>query len=150
MRKYLLLLAPLLLAGCVKQSASYSLSEERDHALSVRAEQEYLWDKNITLSLVAANLPECQRAVPLEKVHQDDVAVELFRSGETVFNIRSGEELVQLDMQSCTRLADPAPTELGEAVGVFRLGDGNKMQFEAAETAAPATPPATRSAPDAE
>lgn len=138
MRKYLFLLAPLLLSGCIKQSASYYLNDERDHALTVRAEQEYVWDKNITLSLVAANLPDCQRAIPLEKVHKDDVAVELFRSGDMVFSIRSGEELVQLDMQSCTRLADPAANALGQPVGVFRLGESNKMQFEPAETAAPA------------
>lgn len=130
-------LAPLLLSGCIKQSASYYLSNERDHAISVRAEQEYLWDKHITLSLVAANLPDCQRAFFLEKVPQDDVAVELFSSAEYIYAIRSGEQMVQLDMQSCQQLAEPAATALGQAVGVFRLGEGEKMQWESA-TMAPA------------
>ena len=144
MRKYpllpalLVLLSSLLLSGCIKQSNSYYLSDERDHALSVRAEQEYLWSKSITLSLVAANLPDCQRAVPLEKIHQDDVAVELFTTGENIFTIRSGEQLVQLDLQSCTQLAEPPPTALGQPVGVFFLGSGEKMLFEPAAAAATA------------
>lgn len=152
MRKYPFLLPSLalsllLLSGCVKQSASYYLSDERDHALSVRAEQEYGWSKLITLSLVAANLPDCQRAVPLEKVHEDDVAVELFTTGENIFTIRSGEQLVQLDLQSCTELAAPPPTALGQPVGVFFLGSGKKMQFVPAEEMAGATAPAKAAAP---
>ena len=58
MRKLLLLIPLLLLAGCIKQSASYYLSDARDHAISVRAEQEYLWDKHITLTVIANRLPE--------------------------------------------------------------------------------------------
>lgn len=139
MRK-LLLLTPLLLAGCIKQSSSYYLSDARDHAISVRAEQEYLWDKHITLTVIANRLPDCQRAFPLAKVTRDDVAVELFSPRENVFTIRSGDELVQFEMQDCTVLATPAPNALGGAVGVFRLGEGNKMDFEAAAAAAAPAP----------
>lgn len=150
MHKTLLLLAPLMLAGCVKQSASYYLSNERDHALSVRAEQEYVWDKRITLSLVAANLPDCQRSIPLKKVLLDDVAVELFTSGENIYNIRSGEELVQVDMQSCTQLATPAPAALGQAIGVFTLGNSEKMRFDPSQPAAAEGAPAAPQAPAAQ
>jgi hypothetical protein len=141
--RMLLLLTPLLLAGCIKQSGRYYVSDARDHAISVRAEQEYLWDKNITLSVVAARFPDCQRAIALDKVTRDDVAVELFSPGENVFTIRSGDQLVQFDMQNCTVLATPAPNALGAAVGVFRLGDGTKMAFEQAPAAAQAAPPPT-------
>ena len=142
MRKFLLLLTPFLLTGCIKQSASYYVSDARNHAISVRAEQEYVWSKHITLSIIAANLPACQRAIALDKVHADDIAVELFASSDTLFAIRSGEQMVQFDMETCTELPTPAPTALGNAVGVFRLGDGAKMQFEpaAGAPAAPATP----------
>lgn len=145
MRKTLLLLIPLLLAGCVKQSASYYVSDARDHAITVRAEQEYFWDKNITLSLVISRFPDCQRAIPMQKVLMDDVAVEVFATADNVFSIRSGSEVLQVELQNCTQLAEPAQEAMGEAVGVFRVGQGEKMDFEAA--AAPAPPAVPAAAP---
>lgn len=135
MRTSLLLLAALLLTGCIKQSGRYELSDARDHAISVRAEQEYFWDQNITLSIVPARLPDCQRNISLSKVPRDDVAVELFTSGDDVFTIRSGEELVQFEMEDCTQLPTPAPNAIGQPVGVFTLGEGDKLQFDLASTA---------------
>jgi hypothetical protein len=149
MRKTLILLTSLLLAGCIDQSGSYYISDTRDHALTVRAEQDYFWDDKVTLTLVASHFPECQRALPLAKVPKGDVQVELFSNGDGVFTVRVGTEVVQVDTQTCTRLADPAPDALGEGVGVFSLGR-DKMEFNlavpAAGAAAASAPPA---APDA-
>ena len=136
MRNTLIVLTPLLLAGCIKQSASYYVSDARDHAITVRAEQEYLWDQNITLTVVASRYPDCQRAIKLHKVAVPEVVVELFTSGENVFTVRSGDELKQFEMQGCTELPAPAPNAIGTAVGVFRLGDKEKMDFAPAEKAA--------------
>ena len=129
MRKILILIIPLLLGGCIKQSASYYISDARDHAISVLAEQEYFWDDAISLSLVAARFPDCQRAFPLGKVPGRDAAVELFSNGEGVFTVKAGTHVVQVDTQTCTQLAEPAHNALGQAVGVFRLGE-QKMGFE--------------------
>lgn len=141
MRNTLVILIPLLLAGCVKQSASYYVSEERDHAITVRAEQEYFWDDNITLTLVSSHFPECQRAMAMSKAPKADLAVELFSKGDGVFTLRSGTELVQIDSATCTRLPSPAPNALGEGVGVFSLGSGDKMDFSLAAPATPAPAP---------
>lgn len=140
MSKLLIVLTPLLLAGCIQQSASYYVSDARDHAITVLAKQDYFWDDAIALSLVAARHPDCQRAFPLAKVPKGDVAVELFSNGESVFTVRSGTQVVRVDMQSCTQLPEPAQNALGEAVGVFRIG-AEKMGFEpvAKATAAPAS-----------
>ena len=139
MRKTLLIMVPLLLAGCVKQSASYYVGDQaRDHAISVLAEQEYFWDKSVALRLVVARLPDCQRAIPLSKLPIGDVAVELFATSENVYTVRSGDEVVQFDTGNCTQLAEPPQTAMGQAVGVFRIGE-DKMDFEpvkAAEKAA--------------
>lgn len=140
MRKLFILLTPLLLAGCIQQSASYYVSDARDHAITVLAKQEYFWDDAIVLSLVAARHPDCQRAFRLAKVPKGDVAVELFSNGESVFTVRSGTQVVQVDMQSCTQLPEPTQNALGEAVGVFRVGD-TKMGFE--PVAKPAAAPAS-------
>ncbi|MES2317977.1 MAG: hypothetical protein V4631_10840 [Pseudomonadota bacterium] len=137
MRKILILLTPLLLAGCIKQSASYYVSETRDHAITLRAEQEYFWEDNITLTLVVSRMPDCQRAIPMGKVPKTDLAVELFSSGDGVFTLRSGSEVLQVDTQSCTQLAAPAPNALGDGVGVFSLGK-DKMEFNLAAPTASA------------
>lgn len=141
MRKALLLLAPLLLAGCVKQSASYYVSEVRDHAITVRAEQEYFWDKNITLTLVVSRFPDCQRAMPMAKVPLDDVVVELFAKSDEVFTIRSGDQVMQVETQDCTLLPEPPQDAMGAAVGVFRIGEKDKMDFEKSAAPAPAPQP---------
>ena len=146
MRKIFILLTLLLLAGCIKQSASYYVSDVRDNAITVRAEQEYFWDEHITLTLVVSHFPECQRAMPLAKVMKADVAVELFSNGEGVYTLRSGSDVVQVDTQACTRLPDPAPDALGDGVGVFTLGK-DKMDFNLAAPVAPATPAAPAPAP---
>jgi hypothetical protein len=145
MRKTLIVLTPLLLAGCVKQSGSYYVSDARDHAITVRAEQEYVWDQNITLSLVVSHFPGCQRAMTLQKVPKADLVVELFSSGDNVYTVRSGDELKQFETDNCTELATPAPNAIGEAVGVFRLveGQSEKLDFENTAAAAAAPAPAT-------
>ncbi len=132
MRTTLLLLTPLLLAGCVKQSASYYVNDDRSQSITIRAEQEYLWDKNITLHLVVARFPDCQRAIPMDKVPMDDVAVELFAKGDGVYSVRSGAQVLQFEMNDCTQLAEPPQEAMGEAVGIFRVGaQKEKMDFEA-------------------
>ncbi len=145
MRRTLILLSPLLLAGCIKDSASYYIDDGNAHAVTLRAEQEYFWSDAITLTLVASRMPECQRVFALSKVPAADVTVELFASGENVFTVRSGAEIVQVETQGCTQLALPAEGVSGEAIGTFKL-DEKEMAFEkvAATPAVPAAPAAAR------
>lgn len=136
MRKALYLLTPLLLAGCVEESASYYISGT-EHTLSVRASQEYFWDNSVTIKLVAARLPECQRQFPLTKAPMTDMDVELFSAGDNVYTVRVGAEVWQVETTACTQLPPPEPTAYGEPVGVFHLGEDKKLVFE--KVAAPAS-----------
>ncbi len=138
MRRLLLLLPALLLAGCFKQSTSYYIGDS-DHALTVRAEQLYLWDDALDVTLVASNMPDCQRQFPLAKLPVDELTLELFTPDENVYTVRAGTQLWQFDTGNCTQLAAPAPNALGQPVGVFQLNDEEKLVFEAA--AAPAAAP---------
>ena len=135
MRKTILILTPLLLAGCIQQSGSYFVSDARDHAITVRAEQEYFWNDNVTLKLVVSHFPDCQRQLPLAKANKADLAVELFSNGEGVFTLRSGSDVVQVDTQNCTQLPTPAPDALGDGIGVFSVGPADKMEFNLAAPA---------------
>lgn len=146
MRRILMVLTPLLLAGCIKDSASYYVDGSSAHAVTLRAEQEYFWSDAITLTLVASRMPECQRVFALAKVPAHDLTVELFASGENVFTVRSGEEIMQVETQGCTQLALPPEGVSGDPLGVFKL-DAKKMAFEKAGAPTPATPvPAPNSA----
>jgi hypothetical protein len=129
MRKALLLLTPLLLTGCVRESASY-YADGNDHTLTVRAEQEYFWDNNVNIKLMAARMPDCQRQFQLAKAPLEDLAVELFAAPDNVFTVRVGAQAWQIETTGCTQLEEPAATAYGEPVGVFRIGDDKKMVFE--------------------
>lgn len=143
MRRILILLTPLLLAGCIRDSASYYVEGGNEHAVTLRAEQEYFWSDAITLTLVAARMPDCQRVFALSKVPARELTVELFASGDNIFTVRSGAEIVQVETQGCTQLAVPAEGVSGEMIGTFRL-DEKKMKFD--KSPAPATAPAAPAA----
>ena len=142
MRKLPLILLPLLLAGCVRQSASYYINDTKEHSLTVRIEQRYFWEDQVEVSVVASRWPECVRVFPLTRMAVDEVVLELFDTGENTYTFRSGTQLWQVETQGCTQKAAPAPEAMGEPVGVFRVGEGEKMDFEASK-AAPAPAPAT-------
>lgn len=135
MRRFSIVLTPLLLAGCIKGSATYYIdNSSNEHVITVRAEQEYFWKKEMTLTLVASHMPECQRVFPMSAVALDEVSVELFSNGDDVYSVRSGGELMQVDTLTCTQLAEPKPTALGQPVGTFFIDD-KKMHFEKVEPA---------------
>lgn len=138
MRKVLISLAPLLLAGCVNESASYYI-DGNEHALSLRAQQERFWSKRVTLRLVATRLPECQRQLVLGDVPLSGLDVELFASGDNVYALRAGDQVWQVETQGCTELAVPAQGVVGQPLGAFRLdGAGKKLVFEKAAATATA------------
>jgi hypothetical protein len=136
-RTSLILLTPLLLAGCIKESSSYIINDS-DHALTLRAQQDYFWDESVTLTLIASRMPDCQRQFALTKVPIDELSVELFAAGDNVYNLRAGSETWQVETQTCTQTATPDAKALGQPVGTFHLNEEGKLVFEAAADAAAA------------
>lgn len=141
MRWTLILLTPLLLAGCIKDTESYYVNGN-EHALSVRVEQAYFWNDEVALKLVASRLPECQRQFPLATVPLSELAVELYGNGENTWNVRVGQQAWRVETQTCTLLATAPADAPGELVGTFRVS-GDKLVFEAA----PGQQPQAASAP---
>jgi hypothetical protein len=136
MRTPLILLAPLLLAGCVDESASYAI-DGNDHALIVRAQQDRFWSDQVSLRVIASRMPDCQRQLALGKVPLADLDIELSANGDNVYTLRAGERQWQVETRGCTQLAAPAQAPAGQVLGAFRLDDRNKLVFEpAASTAA--------------
>lgn len=129
------LLAPLLLAGCVDDSATYYI-DGNQHALTVRAMQEYFWKKDVTLDLLASRMPDCQRRIPLGKLPMPDVEIELFASGANVYTLRAGEQVWRVETEGCSEMEAPEQVT-GEPLGLFHLDENKKLVFEKAEPEAP-------------
>ncbi len=130
-RSLLLLLAPLLLAGCLNQSTSY-LVDGPNHAITLRAEQEYFWNNDVIVRMVTTHLPDCQRLFPMTTVPLAELDVELYSAGENVYSLRIGKQVMRVETASCTRLTEPTTAELGERLGAFKLNGDKKLVFEKA------------------
>ena len=145
-RSILILLTPLLLAGCIRQSASYYI-DGANHSLTVRAEQAYFWNDDVVVKLVAAHMPDCQRQFPMTTLQAADFAIALYSGGDNVYSVRVGKQVMRVETQNCTRLTEPTTDELGEQLGTFRLDGENKMVFEKiASATGPAGPAAAAAA----
>lgn len=134
------LLVPFLLSACMQETTSY-IVDDRDHAISLRAEQDYFWSDAVALKMVVTNLPECQRQFPMTTVATNAVEVELYGAGDGVYSMRVGAQVMRIEMAGCTRLTEPTPQELGQRVGTFRLDADKKLIFDKAPDA-PAPPAA--------
>lgn len=139
-RSTLLLLIPLLLAGCINQSASYYI-DGANHSLTLRAEQEYFWNDEVIVKMVAAHMPECQRQFPMTTLPVAELEVELYSGGDNVYSLRVGKQVMRIETLNCTRLTEPSTEELGERLGTFKLDADKKMVFEKAPQAEPAPAP---------
>lgn len=147
MRRTLILLTALLLTGCVNESASYYV-DGKEHSLTLRLEQDYFWQDEVTLKLVAARLPDCQRLFTLGQEAPADLAVELFTSGDNTFTLRAGKQVWMVETNNCTLLPDTTKPAFGEPVGVFKLAD-DKLVFEPAAAAAAPSAAAAEAGPAA-
>ena len=135
MRSTLFLLMPLLLlAGCVNESASYTI-DGSDHALTVIVTQDYFWSKQVGLRLIASRLPDCQRQFDLGKTPLANLNVELFSTGDESFLLRSGDEMWQVETSDCKQLPEPSDNVQAQPIGVFHLDAKKKLVFEPAEGA---------------
>ncbi len=145
----LILLSTTLLSACVNDSASYTI-DGNEHAISVRGYQEYFWDEQLTLTLVVTRLPDCSRQIPLAQVPISEFDMELYQSGADGYILRQGKKIWGLETTNCKLLDDAGKAPLGAKLGAFKIGEENKLVFEAAPKApAPAAPPTTEAPAEA-
>jgi hypothetical protein len=131
MRKILLLLTPLLLTACVDDSASYYADGPvGNHALTIHRAQKHFWSKDSRVELIMQRLPDCLRRIELSDMPADEVEIELLSAGDNVWTLRAGQEMWQVETQTCTLYAD-VKGDGGDLMGVFR-DDGGKFVYEAA------------------
>ena len=118
----------LLLSACTSGSATYRL-DGADQTLSIRAEQEYFWSDALTVKMITARLPDCQRQVTLAKLPKNEFEIELFDSGDNVYTLRAGEQMWQVNVESCTPLGEPKQAVSGLPVGTFKFDADKRVVF---------------------
>lgn len=144
MRKTLMLVAALLLAGCTEDSATFNI-DGQEHALTIRRQQRYFWEDKVEVALVASRMPDCRRLHKLASfAPAEQTKVDVFAAGEQAWNLRMGQQLWQIETETCDGLVeleyDPK-ADLGQPAGSFSVRDG-KLAFEPAPAAGQPVPPA--------
>jgi hypothetical protein len=144
MRKILMLATALLLAGCTEDSATFNI-DGPDHALTIRRQQRYFWEDKVEVALLASRMPDCRRLHQLGSfAPAEQTRVDVFAAGEQLWNLRMGQQLWQIETETCDGLVelefDPK-ADLGQPAGSFSVHDG-KLAFEPAPAAAQPVPQA--------
>ncbi len=142
----LTLVLPLLLAGCVNESATYYL-DGRERSLTLQAKQPWFWDQRVDLELVISRLPDCQRRSRLDPAMPAEIALEVFRPeagefAEPILILRQGGRHYALGLPNCELQAfKEVPQKPGALLGTFRV-EGRRLRFNAAPPPQPAAAPA--------
>ena len=126
MRK-LLLLTPLLLAGCYNDSATFYADTTQEHTLSIRRQQDYFWSDQGRFTLLATRLPDCQRRIDLAELPLEDTDVELYAEGDHRWTLKAGSQVWHVETGTCSLVSrDGAP--MGTKVGDFKA-EIDKLTF---------------------
>jgi len=66
-------LSSLGLGGCVSDSASYKIGDDREHAVTLMRSQNLFWSDAVSLSIIAARQPDCYGGLSVEGVPRNEV-----------------------------------------------------------------------------
>lgn len=139
MRSLLPLIA-LLLAGCgTGDSNSYMIDGNRDHALILIRDKQWMWS-DWEVAMIVAHLPDCQRRHSLKNVSKDVVfKMELYESLEGGYILHQGKRWYVADPVKCELQQFPEPPkEPGDLIGVFTDKEDGQLRFKVDEEAAQA------------
>jgi hypothetical protein len=126
-RRCLLLPLVLPLAGCMQDSASYTLPE-KDHAVTLVRNQTWPWEDSMSVEVVAIRLPACHEGTSVKGVPLK-AEMALYRApdeyAEPIFILRVDKRHFAVSTQSCQvqEFKEPPP-DPGRKLGAFREKDG--------------------------
>lgn len=141
------LLLPLLLAGCMNETASLQFAGP-DHALTLQVRQSWFWSPEVELEAVMSRQPDCQRRSRLDGAPAGDFKVDVLRPDEGEFAepiliLRQGANAYAVSTANCEMQKFASlPAKPGTRLGTFQR-EGGKLKFVAAPPAPP-TPPAAQ------
>ncbi|MCX7673224.1 MAG: hypothetical protein N2Z63_06455 [Thiobacillaceae bacterium] len=136
-------LAALLTTGCVNDTASYLIEGSREHTIMLHRVQNWIWQDNLTLTVVARRMPDCQGGLDIKGVPRR-VRPELYAAppeyAEPIYILKLGKRHYAVSTLSCRVQAfKEPPAELGHKLGVFAEKNG-RFAFHPAKDASASAP----------
>lgn len=126
-------LFPLLpvLAGCLQDTASYTLGD-REHAITLVRNQTWPWQSTVDVNVTVMRKPDCNGGGSIPGVERDG-AMTLYRAPdeypEPILILKAGQRVYAISSYSCRlQRFEEAPDTLGRKLGRFVEEDG-KFQF---------------------
>jgi len=116
------------LAGCVNDSASYLIGDDRKHAVTLIRAQPWFWDDKVNLSLVAARQPECYGGLDVKGIPRA-AKMGLYLAPdeypERIFILEIEGAQYALSTQSCrVQKFNEAVADKGQFLGTFEEAEG--------------------------
>ncbi len=144
MKKVALLKLPALiiviaaLAGCVQDTASYMIDDNRNHAITLSRAQQWFWDDRVSVAVIAARQPDCFGGLDIKQVPRSAELV-LYRAPEDypepIFIMEVKGQHYAISTLSCkVQKFATAPDDKGAKIGVFKDTDG-RLRFVATNPA---------------
>ncbi len=123
-----LIALPLLLAGCVNDTASYRIDDNQEHTIMLHRVQEWLWQDTLKLTITANRMPECRGGIDVRGVRLR-ARPELYEAppqyAEPIYILKIDTRHFAISTQSCrVQEFDETPPELGHKLGTFAEKDG--------------------------
>jgi hypothetical protein len=122
------LMLPLLLAGCVNDTASYLVDGSREHTIMLHRLQNWFWRDTVALTITASRMPDCQGGAAIEDVPRK-AALTLYQAppeyAEPIYILDVDGRFYAISTQSCRVQAfDAPPPDPGRKLGVYEEKDG--------------------------
>lgn len=122
------------LAGCVQDTASYMVDDNRNHAITVARAQKWAWSSGVDVSVIAARQPDCLGGLDVKDVPRGAELV-LHRApeeyAEPIFMLAIEGSYYAVSTQSCrVQKFAQVPADPGPEIGRYKEVDG-KLQFVA-------------------
>lgn len=116
------------LSGCVQDTASYMIDDDRNHAVTLARAQIWFWDDHVDVSVIAARQPVCLGGINVTKVPRSAELV-LHQAPddypEPMFILDAEGESYAVSTLSCRVQKFPTPPDdKGPRIGVFKEVDG--------------------------
>lgn len=124
-----------LLAGCVQDTASYMIDDNRNHAITVSRAQKWFWSSGVDVAVIAARQPDCLGGLDIKDVARDSELV-LHRApeeyAEPIFILDVEGRHYAISTMSCRvqKFEQPA-ADPGPVIGSYKVVE-DKFQFVAA------------------
>lgn len=124
LKHVVIVLSGMLLGACGDNQMAYFNGNNQGQSASLVREQAYMGGPWKTVLVVGSD-PLCQRRYPLEDLTGDQLSINVFQPGPSVYILDTGKRWYVTELQSCDlQTYKIPPPEPGELIGSFKVENG--------------------------